>query len=165
MIPAADTRLILEDEIQGAGRWAQRHCIDLVWLPDQLELRVILVQLGTKELFYLVGRFQNYRALPPIWACMSKAYEGGVNEPRNFPKPLPGSRFGSSIFIEHAGGSVICAPFNRLAYQESGGPHADWGASAAWLTAGGTYVRATTVGDMLQAIHRDFRLTQGRMRE
>jgi hypothetical protein len=49
------------------------------------------------------------------------------------------------------GSGVICAPFNRLAYGEHGGPHGDWGGPLSWLNVRG-HVRATALADMLALI-------------
>jgi hypothetical protein len=59
--------------------------------------------------------------------------------------------------------AVICAPFNRLAYTDHAGPHGDWGGPQNWLNAGASQVHAETIGDMLQAIYRDFSVTRERM--
>jgi hypothetical protein len=161
MIPAADTIIIVEDELEGARHWAERRSVPLVWLPDRLELRATLVQPETKEPFYLRGIFDNYKAIAPAWTFSDAtwALNGGAV---SFPKVITPPH-GSPMFITGGSGAVICVPFNRLAYVQHGGPHGDWGGSTNWLNAGGAYVRAETVADMLQAIRRDFLHTCGRM--
>ena len=67
------------------------------------------------------------------------------------------------MFFRHGNRGIICAPFNRLAYNSHQGPHSDWGGPAQWMTAGPQYVHAVTIGDMLQSILRDFSFSKGRM--
>ena len=176
MIPPEETRIIIEPEIRGAQAWAERHGIPFTWTRESLEARVILRQIKDGSQFYLRGRFPDYRALPPEWTFSDAAWQHG-GRLADFPKPTP-TRFGASIFIQfqnpqlsipnHA---VICAPFNRLAYTAGAGPHGNWGGPEHWMEIGkqptapgaATEVRAETVGDMLQIIHRDFSCTDGRM--
>jgi hypothetical protein len=47
---------------------------------------------------------------------------------------------------------LICAPWNRLAYGEHGGPHADWGGQTSWTSVGAGYTKGDTLGDMLSQI-------------
>jgi hypothetical protein len=159
MVPADVTGMVVSEELFGAARWAERHEVPLSWLADQLELRAILVQPETNELFYLRGQFGEYRALPPIWTFTD---EGFTASPAAgwYPKPTV-TRFGPSIFLSNP--MVICAPFNRLAYAENNGPHRDWNGPLHWLSAGAGYVQAHFIGDMLQVIKRDFEPTRGRM--
>jgi hypothetical protein len=161
MIPSADTLIIVEDELEGARRWAERHVVPLAWFPEHLELRVNLRQPETLEPFFLRARFDDYRAIPPQWAFTDTAWEISASA-LVFPKPTP-TPHGSSIFLMGPGGAVICVPFNRLAYAEHRGPHGDWGGPSNWLNAGASHIRAETIGDMLQAIRRDFMHTRGRM--
>ncbi|MFC0028006.1 hypothetical protein ACFFMM_00510 [Micromonospora chaiyaphumensis] len=56
---------------------------------------------------------------------------------------------------------LICAPWNRLAYAEHGGPHPDWGALTNWKTAGAGYTKADTLADMLSQIHLHLTLSPG----
>jgi hypothetical protein len=157
----ADTLLYLDDELPGAQAWAERRHAPLTWVPEILELRATLMQPETRELFYLRGRFDEYRELPPMWTFTDKEWTAAPVLAL-FPK-VSSTPYGSPLFITSTHGPVICAPFNRLAYAAHGGPHADW-TLAAWLTAGATgQVRADSVGDMLSIIYRDFMLVRGRM--
>ena len=176
-VPADETRIIIESEIHGAQAWAERHGIGCTWIPEILELRVVLMQLTGDNRFYLRGRFQDYRALAPEWTFSD---ENWMQAGRLCDAPNPaGTQFGASIFIvfenrelsipKHA---VICVPFNRLAYKDGSGPHADWGGPAQWMEvsrqpqapgAAPLPVRAEMVGDMLQVIYRDFIRSTGRM--
>lgn len=138
-----------------------RRGIRWQWLPEQRELRVQLKQPGSGEVFYLGGLFDDYRALPPAWRWFDANWEAADALALS---PKPGATpFGSSMFINSGNRAIICAPFNRLAHKHYQGPHGDWGDLANWASAGGAHIRATTIGDMLQAIYRDFRLSQGRL--
>lgn len=158
MVPKEATRAAVEEELEGARAWAKRHDVALTWLPDRLEIRALLVQPETGSEFYLKGDVKGYKVVPPAWAFCTPQWEESTSL-EHFPARVK-TPFGSSIF--HAK-PVICAPFNRLAYKEHGGPHSDWGGPAQWLDAAKNKVRATTIGDMLQAIRRDFLYTRGSM--
>jgi hypothetical protein len=158
LIPAEHTRVIVENELEGARGWAERHGIPLEWLPETLILRATLVQPETNATFFLRGSVADYRCLPPAWTFTDKDWQT-TGRPIDFPGGVP-TRFGASIFITHNQTAVICVPFNRLAYTDQRGPHGDWGGSANWPNAGPSYVHADTIGDMLQAIYRDFLCTR-----
>jgi hypothetical protein len=161
LIPAEHARIIVEQELEGARGWSERHGVPLEWFSDELLLRATLVQPETNSAFVLRATFGEYRALPPEWTFSD---EDGKTAGRfaDFPKGVQ-TRFGASIFISHNQTAVICVPFNRLAYTDRGGPHGDWGGPANWLNAGPNQIHADTIGDMLQAIYRDFLCTRGRM--
>jgi hypothetical protein len=161
VIPAADTILIVEDELRGARHWAHRRQVAIDWLPDLLEVRVTLTQPETKELFFLRGLFDDYRAIAPAWTYTDHGWKAAPHT-QFFPK-VTSSPHGNGMIVVQKGIPVICAPFNRLAYAEQSGPHGDWGGPSNWLSAGGAYVHAETIADMLQAIRRDFLHTRGRM--
>ncbi len=161
MLPAIVVDAALEAELGGARAWAVRHDLELIWCAPERLLRVVLLQTETKQPFYLQAQCDDYKALPPAWDWRDENWAGA---PATHLSPNSQSTpFGGSMFIERQGRAIICAPFNRLAYGTHNGPHSDWGDPAQWLTAGGAHVRATTLGDMLQAILRDFRFTTGRM--
>ena len=161
MLPAVVVEAAIAAELDGTRAWAKRYGLDLAWNSAERILRVTLVQANTQEPFFLQGQFDNYKALPPIWDWR----DGTWSNPSTLPaSPKPGTTpFGSPMFICHNNKAIICAPFNLLAYGTHGGPHSNWGDPAQWMTAGGNYVRATIIGDMLQAILRDFRFTAGHM--
>jgi hypothetical protein len=161
MVPAEETRIIIESEFVGAQAWAGRHGLSLTWLSEDLELRLPLIQAVTQTEFYLRGHFDNYRAVAPEWTFTDPAWKE-VGRLCDAPKPAP-TQFGASIFIQHVNRAVICVPFNRLAYSENTGPHKDWGAASKWMEAAPQFVQAVTMGDMLQVICRDFFVTRGRM--
>jgi hypothetical protein len=57
---------------------------------------------------------------------------------------------------------MLCAPWNRLAYAEEGGPHGDWGSALGWLNTR-SYTQAQTVADMLAAVESHLRSSPGRV--
>lgn len=162
MVPIAVTDAAIAAELPGAQAWATRQHVALdTRLVLQRILRLVLLQGTGNEAFYLQGAFDDYRELPPAWDWRDKNWS--TNEGLHLSPNSPSTPFGSSMFLRQDSKGIICAPFNRLAYKTSGGPHADWGNPAQWMTAGSGYVYAVTIGDMLQSILRDFRLTTGRM--
>ena len=161
MLPPEVTDVAIESELPAAIAWAERHEIAMdISLLSERTIRFVFVQTYTDEEFYLQGRFNDYRALPPVWEWRDKSWSIS-NELNLSPNPID-NPFGS-MFINHNQKGIICAPFNRLAYGVHDGPHNDWGNAAQWITAGQGYVYAVVIGDMLQLILRDFRFTNGRM--
>jgi hypothetical protein len=149
--------------LAAATAWAGRSGILVFdWIPEQLELHVLLTQFETDTKFYLTGSFPDYKELPPIWSFCSEKWVATRNQ-KDFPKPKPlPITGGASIFHIKP---VICAPFNRLAFAEHEGPHSDWGGPPQWQTCAANYTRATTVGDMLGVIWTHFIPTRGRMND
>jgi len=161
LIPVEHTRIIVEQELEGARSWATRHGMEIGWLPEDLQIRVTYLQPERKVPYFLRGTLRDYRVLPPEWTFTDENWQTS-GRPRDFPKGVA-TTFGPSIFIMHGQTTVICVPFNRLAYADHAGPHGDWGGPANWLNAGAAHIHADTIGDMLQAIYRDFSLTQEQM--
>ena len=160
MIPRATTFALVEHELAPALQWAERRSIELTWHPEILEVRAVLTQRATGEKYFLAGQLDGYRAVPPAWEFRDAQWSDSRNK-RNYPRAavIPGVG-NSSMFHPNP---VICAAFNRLAYQQNGGPHGDWGGPEQWLHAGAGYVQAHTLGDMLAAIARDLAYSEGRM--
>ena len=152
----------LNVELPGAMEWAKRHGISVTsLLPEARILRVVLVQQNAQEEFFLQGCFDQYKVLPPIWDWRDESWTE-----HSHPTLSPERRdtpFGPSMFLPHQNEAIICAPFNRLAFNTHGGPHQDWGDPAQWMTPRHPWVHAVMIGDMLQAIVRDFRYTRVRM--
>lgn len=159
VLPREVTSNLVEHEMQAVYAWAERHKVQLNWNPLTLHLQVRFVQPETEDHFFLLGSFEGYREEPPSWIFSDSSWTQS-NVRCNYPLPSIKGPWGSSVF--HSSG-LICAPFNRLAYAAHQGPHRDWGSLAGWLHAGAGRVKATTIGDMLQVIRRDFLLTRGRM--
>lgn len=108
-------------------------------------------------LLQLEADLDGYRAVPPAWRFVDP--ETGHVTKRAFPKPGSGPHGSGSIFHSKP---VICAPFNRLAYQAHDGPHSDWSGPANWLNVTG-HVVAHTLGEMLSVINLHLRVSPGRM--
>ncbi len=90
----------------------------------------------------IVASVDGYRALPPAWI-----FEDPEGKRSLFPKA--GHSAGvSSIFHSNR---LICAPFNRLAYSQLGGPHSNWGGPECWLQVR-RHVRATNLAGMLAVV-------------
>lgn len=161
IIPATNSVIIINSELEGAQSWAERHGLKIEWLPETLELRATFLQPETGNKFFLRGRFRDYKALPPEWTFTDEKWEA-TGRPRDFPEASP-SPFGPSIFISYNLSGIICAPFNQLAYSDHSGPHKNWGGPANWLNADPSRVHADSIGDMLQVIYRDFLMSRKRL--
>ena len=163
MLSGAVTDATIAHELPGVTAWAARHdqiTLDTGFL-NQRVIRVVMVQEISGHTFYLQGNLDDYKALPPAWEWRDETWS--TNKGLSLSPRPERSPFGSSMFLRGNGTGVICAHFNRLAYGAHGGPHGDWGSEAQWMTAGDGYVRAVTIGDMLQSILRDLRFTKGHM--
>ena len=155
IVPPEVSLAILEGELPGARRWAEDLGITIRWDAEALSVCAEFVHPRSGDTFYLRGRFNEYRALPPVWEFCSADW-GEAEKKEFYPKPVAGG----TLFHPHG---VICAHFNRRAYRILGGPHGDWGDATQWTTVAKGYIKAHTLVDMLQAIHRDFPQTEGRM--
>lgn len=166
MLPNEIVDATLEAELPGTLEWARRHKVFVeCLLPAERILRVVLIQPSSAKRFFLQGRFDRYKELPPVWDWRDESWtESG--HPALGPKP-ESTVCGSSMFLSHNNDGVvqaiICAPFNRLAFKTEGGPHNDWGNPSQWMTPHPPCVYATTIGDMVQAIYRDFQYTRASM--
>jgi len=158
MPPQREIVATVEFELEQATPWITRRGLAVDWEPSELRLRTVLAQSGTEEQFFLQGTFDSYKELPPVWEFYDSDWQCS-REKRLYPANSP-CPFRSSIFH---GNPVICAPFNRLAYKQLGGPHGNWGGPDNWRHVEGSHLKATTVGGMLQHIRRHLRPTRGRM--
>ena len=162
MLSATVVDAAIKSELKGTMAWATRHGIDVTTLmPTERIVRAVLVQEQSQSKFFLQGQFDQYKALPPVWDWRDANWSD--NGSLSLSPKSENTPFGSSMFFIHKEKAIICAPFNRLAFDTHAGPHSDWGDPAQWITAGHRYVRAVTIGDMLQVILRDFRYTTKRM--
>ena len=161
MLPDHVTVAAFASELEPAQMWADEEQLQFEWnLPEKV-LRVTFVRDDSAERFYLRGRFDDYKALPPIWEWCDADWSNAGD--RRLSPEATQTPYGSSVFLDHRGTAIICAPFNRLAYADHGGPHNNWGELTHWMTVGQGVVYAVTIGDMLHTIARDFRYTSGRM--
>jgi hypothetical protein len=156
MVPAAVTLAVLNQEVPAAQRWAARHAWAIEVDLDALQLTGITRHPADDSELVLIGQFTGYRAVPPAWRFVDPA----TGQTTSCAFPAAGSSpGGSSIFHTMP---VLCAPWNRLAYAEGGGPHGDWGAAAGWLKVRNT-TQAHTIADMLATVNAHLRHSPGRM--
>lgn len=154
-------------ELPAARAWADRNRLSISWEEEELALCLRLEgpgrNAGTIERYLLVGRFDEYKALPPAWTFVHPDTEEPLGPPA-FPRSTKGYRR-SGLFINSGReGAVICAPFNRLAFKQEDGPHEDWGAPSNWENAARSgQVHATEIGPMLSVIHQVVGRSAGRM--
>ena len=73
--------------------------------------------------------------------------------------PQPGAGKGITGSIFHSSGR-ICAPFNRLAYHQHGGPHNNWGGPECWLNVKGQ-IRETDLAGMFASIVGHLKVSPG----
>ena len=142
----------MNHELTAAAPWMARHAVRFEWNAESLDLRASLTKSDTGRRFYVRGLFDEYRVLPPRWT-FTDAAGSGEYDGSNYPLTRCPGR--AAMCITHQNKPVICAPFNRLAYQDLAGPHGDWGGPAAWQSVNTGVVRATHVGDMLAALQRE----------
>lgn len=152
-VPPSMVRANLEAERDAARAWAGRHNWSLRWLLDDLVLRAATYHLAAKRLVELRVRCDSYRALPSVWDFVRP----GTDETGRPYCPSAGPR---SIFH---GKGIICAPWNRGAYVELGGPHGDWSGPSSWLQVGGAVSVAKSIPDMLAVLDSHLRQSPGMM--
>ena len=151
-VPANVSRALLAAEVPAIAAWAQRSGWHVEVKVSDLSLAAEAPHPASKQTLHLRGRFDQYDYLPPRWACVDReGKESGWTVPA--PGPVPNGSGGvvPSVFIGHGAHGVICAPFNRNAYAEHGGPHPDWKGPAAWKSVVG-HVRALSIAEMLDVI-------------
>jgi len=141
-VPKATTVATVEEELPGVRCYAERHGWSVSWDPETLRLTFEGKHPNDNRPIRAIAALDGYRALPPAWS-----FEAPDTGATCLPKPAPvGGQ--SSIFHNGCG---ICAPFNRRAYKQHGGPHGDWGGPECWLNVRG-HVQATTLAAMFAVI-------------
>ena len=161
MLPHRVTSAILAEELGAARAWAHQENVSLAADVPQRLIRAVFTREESGEKFFLLGKFDNYKEVPPSWQWCDVDWTNGGDKPLS-PNAAQ-TPHGSSMFLDHKGTAVICAPFNRLAFSANAGPHKDWGELSNWMSAGHNFVYAATIADMLDVIARDFRHSSGRM--
>lgn len=154
MVPLETTVANVEHELPAMVAYAERHNWRVNWLPDTLAVVADGKHPADSQAVRIEADVTGYRAQPPAWAIGALGENSQLGA---FPlgAPLPNRK--SSIFH---GNGVICAPFNRLAYKDNGGPHNDWGGPMKWLTVRGK-VTAFTLGEMLAVIVSHLKYSPG----
>jgi hypothetical protein len=160
--------LLESEEIPAAIRWAELHGLRHDWDEENLVFKLCLEgqreeaqpsasTSGDKEQYRLIGTFPDYRVMPPEWRFVDPRNEAEIGRPA-YPHPGP---FPNGSIL-HTNG-VICAPWNRLAYGDRGGPHTDWQDAASWQTTAPGSTRALTIPDMLGRIRAEVGVSPQRM--
>lgn len=158
MVPPEATRAVLDVEAPSIETWASRHGWFVQIDPVRLALVVTVRHPSDESLLLLVGDLTGYRGVPPAWKFVDPLT--GQSTAAAFPAAGPGPGGKGSIFHSNV---VICAPWNRLAYQAEGGPHGDWQDATNWLNVAGDVTRAGNIAEMLSAIDVHLRTSPGRM--
>lgn len=144
-----------------AIRWAEHHRLRYDWDENDLVFKLWLSGLredsGENEQYLLVGTFPDYRVMPPEWRFVDSRNEVDIG-PAAYPHPGP---FPNGSIL-HTNG-VICAPWNRLAYGDRGGPHSDWQDAASWQTTAPDRTRALIIPDMLVRIRAEVQVSPRRL--
>jgi hypothetical protein len=158
MVPEETTRTLLDGEAAAIEAWAARHGWSVEIDAVRLALAATVRHPADGSLLLIVADLHGYRAVPPAWRFVDP--RTGQSGQSAFPAAgsLPGGK--GSIFHSNA---VLCAPWNRLAYQSEGGPHGDWAELANWLNVPGDVTRAGNIAEMLSAINVHLGHSPGRL--
>ncbi|HUE85101.1 MAG TPA: hypothetical protein VMO26_03410 [Vicinamibacterales bacterium] len=155
------TRAYIEAELPAVEHFCRRHGLgwtcDLEHLRAELTLRGPGANEATLEEYLAMADLTKYRAMPPWWRMVDPRTKKEIG-PAGLPNPTR-TAFPSSIFH---GSGVLCAPWNRGAYKQMGGPHDNWGDASAWEQVRGTTI-ALTLGEMVDRIYRETQESRGRL--
>ncbi len=143
MVPAAVTQAVIDDAHAAIAAWAARHCWNITIDTGELTLIALTSHPKVEATVTFHAALDQFPGIPPAWSCRT-ADDQNIKSAYPAPGTAPG--IPSSIF--HPNG-LICAHWNRLAYQVHGGPHSDWDDLAGWKTAGPGTAHADTLPDML----------------
>jgi hypothetical protein len=146
------TRAHVEDELNEARGWAERHRWSINWRSEQLILEVTMRSVIDEEIYELEATLRDYRALPAAFE-LRHLVTGERGTHRCYPKG------GLGYFHNQP---VLCAPWNRKAYAALGGPHSDW-AMAQWWTYRPNHARLGDILALIQELLNDRSSYQGRM--
>jgi hypothetical protein len=132
MIPTVVTAAAVDAEFPAVTAWAARRPGWTIWYDaTTLTLYAGTVHSVTSQPITITADLTGYRAVPPAWTITG-----------------PDGTFPTAGQIPGVPGSI----WNRLAYGEHGGPHADWGGQTSWTSVGAGYTKGDTLGDMLSQI-------------
>jgi hypothetical protein len=154
-VPKEVTIITVEEELPGVKSYAARHNWEIEWDKDALILTFAGQHPNDGTKIQVVADLQGYRALPPAWLFRDPSTT--THEKIFFPKPGTGRGIQGSIFH---GSNRICAPFNRLAYREHGGPHSNWGGPECWLNVK-NHIREIYIAGMFASIIGHLRVSPG----
>lgn len=154
-VPPGLTRATIDEELVPATQWARRHGWVLDLDADALELRAATYHPNVVRLVEVVAGLEGYPALPPAWMCVTP----GTSDSPPTAWPIAGQLAGVSGSVFHPS-HVFCAPWNRLAYKEHSGLHADW-TMTSWRSYVSEYTKADHLADMLDQIHLHLGVSPG----
>jgi hypothetical protein len=149
VLPALVTRAQLEVEHPAITVWADQAG----WRVDvEPASRLVMAYTGHPKsgvAMRMQADCSGYPSIAPAWRFLNQA---GESPKSAYPAPGQQPGINGSIFIVNGNDGLVCSPWNRLAYKDYGGVHADWGALTAWKTAAAAYTQAHTIADMLQTL-------------
>lgn len=143
MLPPAVTQAVIADVRAAISAWATWHRWDVDLDTGGLALVATARHPHAELVVTFHAALEGFPAIPPAWTCRTP---DGQNVKSAYPEPGAAPGIPSSIFH---GNGLICAHWNRLAYQLHGGPHSDWGELTSWKTSGPGTAHADTLPDML----------------
>src|SRR5262245_54178300 len=115
-VAKAVSKACVEQELTAAEPWIALRGWSVLWDADRLLLAVLVRRAIDHERYIFEFELDDYRELPPSIELVDvETGEAGAR------RSYPGG--GRSYFHSKP---VICAPWNRKAYQTHGGPHSDW---------------------------------------
>jgi hypothetical protein len=144
-LPPSAARAAVELELDGARAWGRRHDWILDWDAERLLLRAATYHHPLHRLVEVHADCDGYKALPAAWRFVRPGTED--LDRAWFP------RIALIAMVKET--PVICAPWNRLAYSENGGPHDSWSGAGWQQNTEGT--AAHTIPDMLELINAHVR--------
>jgi hypothetical protein len=153
--PPAFTRATVDIETPAIDAWCGRKGWTWRIELDELQLRAARYHPSTGRLVEVRAALEGYPALPPTWLFVVP----GTDESPKHSWPAPGAQPGVSGSVFHTN-PCLCAPWNRLAYGDHGGPHGEW-TMTSWRQAAGDYTKADTLADMLDQIHQHLAASPG----
>ena len=157
MVPTRVTRILVQSEEPAVLGWATRNGWKVTIDVHKLQIAAVVIHPKDETELFLHADLTGYRAIPPAWRFVD--HDGKVTKSA-FPAAGPVVDGKSSIFHSNL---LVCAPFNRLAYKEADGPHADWGESTGWFNVTGDFAKAYSLAEMLSVIDVHLRFSPGRM--
>lgn len=155
MVPRETCLAAVEVELPAFEAYATRHGWTTAWNTDSLLLKCERSHPAGGGVLQLHVDVSGYRAVPPAWAIQPTDVGGRMVKRMPVAQGIVSGQ--SSVFHDQCD---ICAPFNRRAFNEHGGPHGDWGGASRWMDVR-SVVRAPTLADMLAVITAHLRASPG----
>lgn len=135
------SKAYLDEDLAGAREIAEEMGWRLSRLSDlviRAEMTRTAIDRLPEEIYVFEFRFEDFKEMPPFIDAIH-FQTGHKNVSSAYPH-------GHSYFH---GNNVICAPWNRGAYQDHGGPHSDWPYSG-WQQGSEGKI---SIGPMLHELH------------